>query len=103
VIVRRLEGASRVFFRALGTELSRRPGVTALLANVEADSAQLLACRGPDVVLDLGAALKPHLSVVSGKGGGREGLWQGVAQNPARLDEFLETARSALGDARGAG
>jgi alanyl-tRNA synthetase len=102
VIVRRLEGASRAYFRALGTELSRRPGVTALLANVEAGSAQLLACRGPDVVLDLGATLKPHLSVVNGKGGGREGTWQGVAQDLARLDEFLERARSALGEARGA-
>ena len=96
VVVRRYEGAGRAFLRALGTELAGRGGTVALLASVEEGQADLLACRSPDVRVELGEALKPHLGMVGGKGGGREGTWQGMARETARLDEFLEAASRAM-------
>jgi alanyl-tRNA synthetase len=96
LVIRRSEGASRTAFRAVGLELARRSGVVALLANVEAGTAQLFACRGAEMKVDLPALLKPHLPLVRGKGGGREGVWQGSAQEVGQLDEFLEAAGAAL-------
>jgi len=65
---------SRSFFRAVGIELSRRSGLVALLAGSESGSVQLFACRSPELALDIGAVLRPHLPLVRGKGGGREGV-----------------------------
>ena len=96
VIVERYTSVGRGFLRALGAELSARQGTVALLASVEGERAELLACRSADVALDLVAALKPCLAQAGGTGGGRGASWQGVAREAAGLDGLLRSARSAL-------
>jgi alanyl-tRNA synthetase len=102
VVVHRAAGMSRGAFRALGAELVRRGDVAALLANVEAGSAQLFACRPADAGIDLGTILRPHLALARAKGGGREGTWQGSAQDTTGVEAFLAAARKALREACGA-
>ena len=96
LVLRRMEGASRGFFRAVGMALSREPRVVALLANVEGAAAQLFACRGEGVDLDIGVALRPHLAAARAKGGGRAGQWQGSAQDATRLPELFAAFRATV-------
>lgn len=96
LVIQRMEGVSRGYFKAVGVALSRQPRVVALLANVEGGAAQLFACRGEGVGLDVGAALTPHLPMARAKGGGRAGLWQGSAQDAARLAELFAAFRTTV-------
>jgi alanyl-tRNA synthetase len=96
-----LEEESQTLVRLLAGTLLKEPYNAVCITNHSGGRLHWLAGRGEGLDLDLGALLKPLLPLIGGRGGGREGRWQGSGEKPEGRAVFLESwrenARRVLG------
>jgi alanyl-tRNA synthetase len=83
---------AEAIFRALVSA----PRTVAVLVRREAERLRWAAGHSPDLGLELGAVLGPHLQLISGKGGGRGALLQGIGSRVDGADRFVDAVESAL-------
>ncbi len=94
----RLSGQERALLRPLAHRLQGEPGVVTFLAAGEGKMHWVLS-TGNGVRLPLESLLPDLLAPVGGRGGGRGGRWQGVADRPQGLPELVRRLRTRLREA----
>jgi len=95
VLCRKLEGYDAGNMRYLAQELTRDPGMIALLA-VALPAPQVCFARSDDVSIDVGQLLREVLGRYGGKGGGRPHMAQGGGVSVEDLDRLLADAREQV-------
>lgn len=96
-----LENEDTDIFRAVVEQLAARPGCLFCVVNLQDDkllwavgSGATPGAEAPGLAFDrVRAELLP---LVAGKGGGKPPVWQGVGNDPSRVNEFLEGFRKLV-------
>jgi alanyl-tRNA synthetase len=80
----------------LALALIAHPGVIALLASGDADTARLVFARSPDAPGDMNALMRKACEMIDGRGGGKPEMAQGGGKNVAALEDAITTAAQSL-------
>ena len=82
--------------KKLAHALTAKPGVVALLASRDKDTARLVFARSSDAPGDMSALMREACATLDGRGGGRPEMAQGGGKNIARVSEVIATAFQKL-------
>lgn len=85
--------------KLLAHKLVAQPGVVALLATAQGDSAKLVFARSADLFDDMNALLRGACEELGGRGGGRADFAQGGGSQVNLLQQVLEKARNNVWEA----
>jgi alanyl-tRNA synthetase len=80
----------------LALALIAYPGVIALLASRDADTARLVFARSEDTRGDMNALMRKACEIIDGRGGGKPDMAQGGGKNVAALEDAINTAAQSL-------
>lgn len=97
-----LVGESEAFIRELSQELVLQPRRVVCLVNDAGDRLRLSVALGPDCGFSPAVLVAPLLPLVEGRGGGRDGRWQGNGARREGASAFIEGVRKALHSVPGA-
>jgi alanyl-tRNA synthetase len=89
VIVQVFNGRDAESLKKLAHALIAKPGIVALLASREHDTARLVFARSSDAEGDMSALMREACAMLDGRGGGKPELAQGGGKNVARLEETM--------------
>ncbi len=89
VIVQVFNGRDAESLKKLAHALIAKPGIVALLASREHDTARLVFARSSDAKGDMSALMREACAMLDGRGGGKPELAQGGGKNVARLEETM--------------
>ncbi len=79
----------REFTKALAEQLAQRDDMVVLLVCCADDRLYWFATTGKNVSVDIWPILQASLSLIDGKGGGRDGFFQGGGRQTAAMSDFL--------------
>lgn len=96
VITRVFDDRDADSLKHLALALINHPGVIALLASRDNETARLLFGRSADASGDMNALMREACEMIDGRGGGKPDLAQGGGKNVAALDEALAAAKDCL-------
>jgi len=82
--------------KKLAHALTAKPGVVALLASRDKDTARLVFARSSDAPGDMSALMREACATLDGRGGGRPEMAQGGGKNITHLSEVIATAFQRL-------
>ena len=97
VVVQVFNGRDAESLKKLAHALIAKPGVIALLASRDKDTARLVFARSSDADGDMSALMREACAMLDGRGGGKPELAQGGGKNVAKLDAALTHALTLLG------
>ena len=97
VVVHVFDGRDAESLKKLAHALIANPGVVALLASRDKDTARLVFARSSDAAGDMSALMREACAMLDGRGGGKPELAQGGGKNVAKLDVALTHALTLLG------
>ena len=97
VVVARRDGLAPEQLRELARVARRQANVITVVIGGSPDGEKVAIAAATDGTLDAGALVKQAAGVVGGRGGGSPELALAGGGDVTRIDEALETARSALG------
>ena len=95
-LVRQFEGEERGFIMRVAKELVLDTRITFCLVNRAEDQLQWCIGIAEGITFDFGAVGRSILDPISGKGGGKPPLWQGIGRNPEGIEAMFRAFRSAL-------
>ncbi len=90
------DGRDAESLKKLAHALIAKPGVVALLASRDSDTARLVFARSPDASGDMSALMREACAMLDGRGGGKPEMAQGGGKNVAKLDAALAHALTLL-------
>jgi alanyl-tRNA synthetase len=82
--------------KKLAHALIANPGIVALLASRDKDTARLVFARSPDASGDMNALMREACAMLDGRGGGKPEMAQGGGRNVTKLDAALAHALTLL-------
>ena len=82
--------------KKLAHALIAKPGVVALLASRDHDTARLVFARSADASGDMSALMREACAMLDGRGGGKPEMAQGGGKNVTKLDAALAHALTLL-------
>lgn len=82
--------------KKLAHALIAKPGVVALLASRDGDTARLVFARSSDATGDMSALMREACAILDGRGGGKPEIAQGGGKNVAKLDTAFAHALTLL-------
>ena len=82
--------------KKLAQALIANPGIVALLASRNKDTARLVFARSADAGADMSVLMRDACAMLDGRGGGRPELAQGGGKNVARLEETISHTAAQL-------
>jgi alanyl-tRNA synthetase len=91
------DGRDAESLKKLAHALTAKPGVVALLASRDKDTARLVFARSSDASGDMSALMREACAMLDGRGGGRPDMAQGGGKNVARLKETITYIEASLG------
>jgi len=97
VVVQVFNGRDAESLKKLAQALIAKPGVVALLASRDKDTARLVFARSSDAEGDMSALMREACTMLDGRGGGKPDIAQGGGKNVAKLDAALTHALTLLG------
>ncbi len=97
VVVQVFNGRDAESLKKLAQALIAKPGVVALLASRDKDTARLVFARSSDAEGDMSALMREACAMLDGRGGGKPDIAQGGGKNVAKLDAALTHALTLLG------
>ena len=80
----------------LALALINHPGVIALLASRDGETARLVFARSADAAGDMNALMRQACQMIDGRGGGKSELAQGGGKRVDAVDEALAAAETSL-------
>lgn len=86
--------------KKLAFALIANPGITALLASRDKDTARLVFARAPDAPGDMSALMREACAMLDGRGGGKPEMAQGGGKNVARLEAAIAHVAAQLSSQR---
>ena len=96
VVVQVFNGRDAESLKKLAHALIAKPGVVALLASRDKDTARLVFARSADALGDMSVLMREACAMLDGRGGGKPELAQGGGKNVAKLDSALTHALTLL-------
>lgn len=96
VITHIFDGRDAESLKKLAHALISHPGITALLASRDKDTARLVFARSTDALGDMNALMREACAMLDGRGGGRPDMAQGGGKNVEKLDDALTHALTLL-------
>jgi alanyl-tRNA synthetase len=96
VVVQVFNGRDAESLKKLAHALIAKPGVVALLASRDKDTARLVFARSADARGDMSVLMREACAMLDGRGGGKPELAQGGGKNVAKLDAALTHALTLL-------
>jgi len=96
VVIRIFDDRDADSLKHLALALIAQPGVIALLASRDGDTARLVFARSSDAGGDMNALMRKACEMLDGRGGGKPDMAQGGGKNVSSLDEALQNAARSL-------
>ena len=96
VVTQIFDGRDAESIKKLAHALTAKPGIVALLASRDKDTARLVFARSADASGDMSALMREACATLEGRGGGRPDMAQGGGKNIARVSEVIATAFQRL-------
>lgn len=90
------DGRDAESLKKLAHALVEKPGVVALLASRDKDTARLVFARSADAQDDMSVLMREACALLDGRGGGRPDMAQGGGKRVELLDETLRVIRTRL-------
>jgi alanyl-tRNA synthetase len=96
IVTRIFDDRDAESLKHLALALIAHPGVIALLASRDGDTARLVFARSPDAIGDMNALMRKACEMIDGRGGGKPDMAQGGGKKVAALADALQTAVRSL-------
>jgi alanyl-tRNA synthetase len=96
VVIQIFDARDAESLKKLAHALIAKPGIVALLASRDKDTARLVFARSADAHGDMSVLMREACTMLDGRGGGRPDMAQGGGKNVAKLDAALTHALTLL-------